>query len=65
MRKLIRRIRRWNLWRKEDFNGFTYELLVLFGVIHTPTFRFTLLPDEKPGIRARYNYSLDIDRKEK
>lgn len=39
-------IRRWNRWRKRNANGHLHHILVLLGVVKSPTFAFTLLPEE-------------------
>lgn len=38
MKKLIRHIKIWNRWRKFNSNSWYYKLLVLFGVVVSPTF---------------------------
>lgn len=47
MKKLIRHIRRWNIWRKRNMNGPVYHLFVLFGIVKSPTYAMILLPEEK------------------
>ena len=32
------RFRQWRRWKKYNLNGKLYQLLVLIGVIHSPTF---------------------------
>lgn len=34
----MRRIKQWNRWRKNCINPWYYKLLVLFGIIKSPTF---------------------------
>ena len=46
MKNLSRHIRRWNRWRKRNANGHLHHILVLLGVVKSPTFAFTLLPEE-------------------
>lgn len=46
MKNLSRHIRRWNRWRKRNTNGHLHHILVLLGVVKSPTFAFTLLPEE-------------------
>lgn len=36
--KLINHIRQWNHWRKRCLNGPVHKVLVLFGLVHSPTF---------------------------
>jgi hypothetical protein len=38
MGRLIEHIKRWNVWRKYNKNGITHKILVLFGIIKSPTF---------------------------
>lgn len=46
MENLSSHIRRWNRWRKRNANGHLHHILVLLGVVESPTFAFTLLPEE-------------------
>lgn len=46
MNKLIKHIRRWNLWRKNCMNSKLHKILVLFGVIKSPTMATIFLPEE-------------------
>lgn len=46
MKNLFGHIRRWNYWRKRNTNGRLHHILVLLGVVKSPTFAFTLLPEE-------------------
>ena len=46
MKNLFGHIRRWNYWRKRNTNGHLHHILVLLGVVKSPTFAFTLLPEE-------------------
>lgn len=43
---MLDHIRRWNIWRKHCLNGPIHKILVLFGVIKSPTMPFVLLPEE-------------------
>ena len=43
---MLDHIRRWNIWRKGCLNGPIHKLLVLFGVIKSPTMPFVMLPEE-------------------
>lgn len=43
---MLDHIRRWNIWRKHCLNGPIHKILVLFGVIKSPSMRFVLLPEE-------------------
>lgn len=44
--KLIRHIRKWNYWRKRNTNGRLHHVLVLFGIVKSPTFAQVLLPED-------------------
>ncbi len=44
---VIKHIRRWNYWRKNNSNGRFYKILVLFGMVKSPTMVIVLLPEEK------------------
>lgn len=46
MNKLIKHIRRWNLWRKKCMNSKLHKFLVLFGVVKSPTMATVFLPEE-------------------
>lgn len=43
---MLDHIRRWNIWRKGCLNGPIYKILVLFGVIKSPTMIFVMLSEE-------------------
>ena len=45
--KIIKHIRRWNLWRKYCLNPPTYKLFVLLGLKKSETLALTLLPKEQ------------------
>ena len=46
MKKIIKHIQRWNIWRKECLNGPLYKFLVLVGLRKSPSMQFILTPDE-------------------
>ena len=46
MKKLIKHIKIWNIWRKRNANGHLHHILVLFNVIKSPTMLHTFLPEE-------------------
>lgn len=52
MGRLIKHIKRWNVWRKYNKNGIAHKILVLFGVIKSPTFFYTWTPEE---VKAFYD----------
>lgn len=45
--EVIKHIRRWNYWRKNNSNGRFYKILVLLGIVKSPTMVTVLLPEEK------------------
>lgn len=47
---MIDHICRWNIWRKRCLNGPIYKILVLFGVIKSPTMALVRLPEEENEI---------------
>lgn len=40
MRKLIKYLKIWNMWRKRNLNSKFYKILVLFKIVHSPTYEF-------------------------
>lgn len=50
---MTKRLRRWNKWRKHNLNSKPYQLLVLFGFIHSPTFYCTLTDEEEEAWHQR------------
>ena len=40
------RFKRWKSWKKRCMNGPAYKLLVLIGVVHSPTFDLALTEEE-------------------
>lgn len=51
--RLIKHIRRWNHWRKHNLNSPLYHILVLFGIVKSPTMCLVLLPEEKTDTAER------------
>lgn len=52
---MLNHIRRWNIWRKGCLNGPIYKIQVLFSMIHSPTMKFVLLPEEKEEITKSFH----------
>ena len=46
MERLIKHIKRWKVWRKHNKNGIVHKILVLFGIIKSPTFLHTWTAEE-------------------
>lgn len=55
---MLDHIRRWNIWRKRCLNGPIHKILVLFGVIKSPSMRLTMLPEEKQEMMDAFHRSL-------
>lgn len=43
----IKHIKRWNVWRKYNKNGIVHKILVLFGIIKSPTLNHMWTKDEQ------------------
>ena len=41
-----KRLKLWNKWRKRNSNGLIFKLLVLVGIVHSPTFDLELTDEE-------------------
>lgn len=50
MKKLIKHFKRWNVWRKHNLNSPWHHILVLFGIVKSPTFELFILPGEAQSI---------------
>ena len=50
MSRLIKHLRRWNIWRKYNRNCKLHKFFVLIGFIKSPTMMNVLLPEEKEKI---------------
>lgn len=55
MTKLKRHIKRWNGWRKRNGNGRLHHILVLLGLVVSPTFELYLLPEELPNPKNMFH----------
>lgn len=54
MGKKLNRIRRWNVWRKRNKNSKFHKLIVLLGIIESPTMMCTFLPEEQRMIQEGF-----------
>ena len=63
MRRLIKHIRRWNVWRKYNINGPIHKLLVLLGIIKSPTFALTLTNDELSEVVKGFTDALSMEER--
>lgn len=43
---MIKHLRRWNRWRKGSADSKIYKILVLFGLMRSPSMRFVFLQEE-------------------
>ena len=50
MNRLIKHIKRWNIWRKHNINSKLHKFFVLIDFIKSPTMMNVLLPEEKEEI---------------
>lgn len=46
LKRGIKHIRRWNIWRRRSSNSAFHKLLVLLGLRRSATLDWTLLPEE-------------------
>lgn len=53
MKGIVDHVRRWNIWRKNNANGKLHHLLVLLGLVHSPTLYTVLLPEEWDEIEKK------------
>ena len=61
---MLDHIRRWNIWRKHCLNGPIHKILVLFGVIKSPTMASVWLPEEEKEIMEAFQRSLKGENNE-
>lgn len=54
IRRAVLHIRRWTIWRKMCINGPFYKFLVLIGLVKSPSFALTLLPEELKTIEEAF-----------
>lgn len=62
--KIIKHIKRWNVWRKHNVNSKLHKILVLFGIIKSPTLVFTLIPEEYEEIQKAIEEAIENAKKE-
>lgn len=58
MGMMIKHIKRWNVWRKFNKNSIFHKILVLFGVIKSPSFYCTMTKEEAKAIYDRFMEAL-------
>ena len=50
----IKHIKRWNEWRKHNGNSSLHKLLVLLGIVKSPTFSHTFTKEECEEIEKAF-----------
>lgn len=56
--KLEKHIRRWNIWRKNSANNVWCKIMVLLGIMKSPTLPYILLPEERKEIEDAFKNSM-------
>ena len=51
---MIKHFKRWNGWRKHNLNSRFYKLLVLLGIVKSPTFALYLTEEELEKIHKAF-----------
>ena len=54
----IKHIKRWNEWRKHNGNSSLYKLLVLLGIVKSPTLPFVLTKEEDKAVVEAFKKGL-------
>ncbi len=49
-KRLVRRFKRWNKWRRRCLNGRAYKTAVLLGLVESPTFGIVMTDEEEEEI---------------
>lgn len=62
MKRIKQHIKRWNSWRKHNANGRLHHILVLLGLVVSPTFEMYLLPEELPNPKNMFYGKEMFDR---
>ena len=58
MNRLIKHIRRWNIWRKCNKNSKLHKFFVLIGFTKSPSMSYVLLPEEQIEIGKAFAMGL-------
>ena len=68
MKKIITYFQRWNKWRKHNLNSRLHHILVLIGLVDSPTFDMTRTDAEEAELHAAYmkaiNEGLEVMKRE-
>lgn len=51
---------RWNVWRKRAYVPLWYKLMILLGLMHSPTFCTVFTPEEITELK-RYTYKKESE----
>lgn len=51
---MIKHIKRWNEWRKHNGNSPLYKLLVLLGIVKSPTLPYILTKEEGKAVAEAF-----------
>ena len=51
---MIKHFKRWNDWRKHNSNSRFYKLLVLLGIVKSPTFALYLTEEESEKMHKAF-----------
>ena len=65
MRKILKHIERWNVWRKYNNNSIAHKILVLFGIIKSPTFYCAMTKEEAKALYDGFMEGLKHDKRRK
>jgi hypothetical protein len=57
--RLIKHIKRWNKWRKSNGNSRLHKLMVLFGIVKSPTFYLVWTDEEAKSFREGFMEGLN------
>lgn len=59
MDELIKHVKRWNEWRKYNGNSPLYKLLVLLGIVKSPTLSNILTKEEDKAVLEAFKKGFD------
>lgn len=55
MKKLKKHFKKWNGWRKHSLNSKFHKLLVLFGIVKSPTFEYILQQKKSKKVLTKFS----------
>lgn len=59
LNKIIKHIKRWNRWRKNNLNSPIHKLLVLFKVIESPSMKWVRTKEEEDAFDEGFKKGLE------